>query len=181
MCAIDALGIAPMFGEPIEIASRDPVSGDEIRARVAPDGAADWSPESAVVVAGVLGRQGDSCCGCCPVLNFFVSPRKRRALARRAPGGARHRDLDARGRRRRASGVRRRAHAELMPKSIDRHELQQLIAEQQAQLVEVLPAAEHADEHLPGAINIPLKELDRQTTSRLDPGRPVIVCCYDTQ
>src|SRR5215210_2163416 len=37
MCAIDALGIAPMFGEPIEIASRDSVSGDEIRARVAAD------------------------------------------------------------------------------------------------------------------------------------------------
>jgi hypothetical protein len=74
MCAIDALGIAPMFGEPIEVDSRDPVSGDEIRARVAADGAAEWSPGSAVVVAGVLDRQSDSCRGCCPVLNFFVSP-----------------------------------------------------------------------------------------------------------
>ena len=74
MCAIDALGIAPMFGEPIEIASRDPVSGDAIEARVAPDGTADWSPRSAVVVAGVLDRGSDSCRGCCPVLNFFVSP-----------------------------------------------------------------------------------------------------------
>jgi rhodanese-related sulfurtransferase len=68
-----------------------------------------------------------------------------------------------------------------MPRSIDRHEVQQLIAEQQAQLVEVLPAAEYADEHLPGAINIPLKELDRETTSRLDQTRPVIVYRYDTQ
>lgn len=68
-----------------------------------------------------------------------------------------------------------------MPRSIDRHEVQQLIAEQQAQLVEVLPAAEYADEDLPGAINIPLKELDRETTSRLDQTRPVIVYCYDTQ
>ena len=33
MCAIDALGIAPMFGEAIEIESRDPMSSDEIRAR----------------------------------------------------------------------------------------------------------------------------------------------------
>ena len=74
MCAIDALGIAPMFGEPIEVDSRDPVSGAEIRARVAADGAAEWWPESAVVVAGVLDRESDSCCGCCPVLNFFVSP-----------------------------------------------------------------------------------------------------------
>lgn len=68
-----------------------------------------------------------------------------------------------------------------MPRSIDRHEVQQLIAEQQAQLVEVPPAAEYADEDLPGAINIPLKELDRETTSRLDQTRPVIVYCYDTQ
>ena len=68
-----------------------------------------------------------------------------------------------------------------MPTAIDRHQVQRLLAEQQAQLVEVLPAAEHADEHLPGAINIALKELDRETTGRLDPGRPVIVYCYDDQ
>jgi len=74
MCAIDALGIAPMFGEAIEIESRDPLSGNEIHARVAPDGSAEWSPESAVVVAGALRSQGDACCGCCPVLNFFASP-----------------------------------------------------------------------------------------------------------
>jgi hypothetical protein len=74
MCAIDALGIAPMFRVPIEIESRDPASGDAIRARVALDGSVEWSPESAVVVAGAIRRQGDGCCGCCPVLNFFVSP-----------------------------------------------------------------------------------------------------------
>jgi len=68
-----------------------------------------------------------------------------------------------------------------MPTSIDRNELQLLLTEQEAQLVEVLPAGEYEDEHLPGAINIPLKELDRQTTSRLDRGRPVIVYCYDYQ
>ncbi|MGH3117977.1 MAG: alkylmercury lyase family protein [Gaiellales bacterium] len=73
MCAIDALGIAPMFGEAIEIESRDPVSGDEIRARVAADASAQWLPESAVVVAGAIRSQGDACCGCCPVLNFFAS------------------------------------------------------------------------------------------------------------
>jgi Alkylmercury lyase len=73
MCAIDALGIAPMFGEPIEVASRDPLSGDAILSRVAPDGAAEWSPQSAVVVVGVLDRESDSCRGCCPVLNFFAS------------------------------------------------------------------------------------------------------------
>ena len=73
MCAIDALGIAPMFDQPIEIVSRDPLTGKSIRAHVAPDGDAEWWPESAVVVAGVLDRQGDSCACCCPVLNFFAS------------------------------------------------------------------------------------------------------------
>lgn len=73
MCALDALGIAPMFGEPIEIQSRDPLSGDEIRARVAP-GAAEWSPDSAVVIAGAIrSERDDACGGCCPVLNFFAS------------------------------------------------------------------------------------------------------------
>jgi hypothetical protein len=38
----------------------------------------------------------------------------------------------------------------------------------------VLPAAEYADEHLPGATSIPLKELDRETTRLLDRGRPVV-------
>jgi hypothetical protein len=74
MCAIDALGIAPMFAEPIEVDSRDPLSGEEIRARVAADGTAEWWPVSAVVVAGAIRSEGDdACCGCCPVLNFFAS------------------------------------------------------------------------------------------------------------
>ena len=68
-----------------------------------------------------------------------------------------------------------------MPTSIDRQEVQRLLAEEQAQLVEVLPAAEYEDEHLPGAINIPLKGLDRETTRRLDHRRPVIAYCYDYQ
>ena len=48
-----------------------------------------------------------------------------------------------------------------------------------AQLVEVLPAEEYAEEHLPGAINIPLKELDRDSAIQLDTERPVIVYCWD--
>ena len=68
-----------------------------------------------------------------------------------------------------------------MPTSIDRHQVERLLAEQQAQLVEVLAAAEYEDEHPPGAINIPLKQLDRQTTRRLDRGRPVVAYCYDYQ
>jgi rhodanese-related sulfurtransferase len=47
------------------------------------------------------------------------------------------------------------------------------------QLVEVLPAEEYEAEHLPGAINIPLPQLDRQTTAPLQRDQPVIVYCYD--
>jgi len=68
-----------------------------------------------------------------------------------------------------------------MPTAIDRHELQRLLADEQAQLIEVLPEAEFADEHLPGAINIPLKQLDRESAVRLDRADPVIVYCHDTQ
>jgi rhodanese-related sulfurtransferase len=67
-----------------------------------------------------------------------------------------------------------------MATSIDRTEVQRLVAEG-AQLVEVLPQAEYEDEHLPGAVNIPLKQLDAKTARRLDRERPVIVYCYDTQ
>jgi len=68
-----------------------------------------------------------------------------------------------------------------MPISIDRDDVQRLFREEQAQLVEVLPADEFIDEHLPGAVNIPLKQLDRDSAVSLDPQRPVIVYCYDYQ
>jgi rhodanese-related sulfurtransferase len=68
-----------------------------------------------------------------------------------------------------------------MPISIDRDELQRLVAEESAQVVEVLGAAEYDDEHIPGAINIPLKELDQDAVGLLDREGPVIVYCYDAQ
>ncbi len=68
-----------------------------------------------------------------------------------------------------------------MPRAIERNEVQRLLDEEHGQLVEVLPPEEYEDEHLPGAINIPLKTLDRATTGQLDRERPVIVYCYDTQ
>ncbi len=67
-----------------------------------------------------------------------------------------------------------------MPRSIDRDDVQRLLSEG-AQLVEVLPAEEYGEEHLPGAINIPLKELDRDSARRLERERPVIVYCHDYQ
>jgi rhodanese-related sulfurtransferase len=43
------------------------------------------------------------------------------------------------------------------------------------------PSGEYGEEHLPGAINIPLKELDAKTAGDLRPDAPVIVYCYDYQ
>jgi rhodanese-related sulfurtransferase len=65
-------------------------------------------------------------------------------------------------------------------KSIRREEVRQLLKEG-AQLVEVLPREEYEEEHIAGAINIPLKELNRKTAMQLDRSRPVIVYCHDYQ
>ncbi len=67
-----------------------------------------------------------------------------------------------------------------MPTAIFRDEVRRLV-EEGAQLVDVLPREEYEDEHLPRAINIPLKELDRETTVRLRRDAPVIVYCHDYQ
>jgi hypothetical protein len=71
MCAIDALGIAPMVGLSIEIYSRDRVSGSEIWVRLDPSEGAWWEPQEAVVVSGSAGCESPSFRGCCDVLNFF--------------------------------------------------------------------------------------------------------------
>lgn len=66
-----------------------------------------------------------------------------------------------------------------MPQEIqDTARLRQLLDEQ-AQLVEVLPEQEYRDEHLPEAINIPLKRMSTEALLALDRGRPVVVYCWD--
>ncbi len=65
-----------------------------------------------------------------------------------------------------------------MPQSVDRDEVRRLVQEGAA-LVEVLPANEYEEDHLPGAINLPLRHLEDQALTRLDPTRPVIVYCWD--
>jgi rhodanese-related sulfurtransferase len=67
-----------------------------------------------------------------------------------------------------------------MATQIDRNGVQEMLGAG-AQLVEVLPGKEYAAEHLPGAINIPLKLLGRETARQLDSERPVIVYCHDYQ
>jgi rhodanese-related sulfurtransferase len=66
-----------------------------------------------------------------------------------------------------------------MPREIDRQGVRRL-AEQGAQLVEILPAHEYREEHLPGAVNLPLRKLEEQAADVLDRHRAVVVYCWDS-
>jgi rhodanese-related sulfurtransferase len=48
-----------------------------------------------------------------------------------------------------------------------------------AQVVEVLPRQDYEKLHLPGAISLPLAELNAETAERLNRGRDVVVYCWD--
>lgn len=66
-----------------------------------------------------------------------------------------------------------------MPTPIARGEVLRLVGEG-AQLVEVLPRDEYDEEHLPGAIHLPLKALTGESAERtLERGRPIVVYCWD--
>jgi rhodanese-related sulfurtransferase len=62
---------------------------------------------------------------------------------------------------------------------ISRDEVRDLVQRQRAQLVDVLRRDEYDEEHIAGAVNLPLKELNRATAQQLDPARPVITYCHD--
>lgn len=67
-----------------------------------------------------------------------------------------------------------------MPLAIDRARVLDLLEREHAQLVEVLPRDEYDEEHLPGAIHLPLKSLHvSAAATALDRTRPVIVYCWD--
>ncbi|HWD10088.1 MAG TPA: rhodanese-like domain-containing protein [Actinomycetota bacterium] len=65
-----------------------------------------------------------------------------------------------------------------MPTEIGRAVVRRLLAEG-AQLVDVLPPKEYGEEHLPGAISLPLRRIESHAVSVLDPARPIIVYCWD--
>jgi rhodanese-related sulfurtransferase len=67
-----------------------------------------------------------------------------------------------------------------MARIVTRDEVRELVDRRSAQLVDVLPRAEYDDEHIAGAISLPLKELSATTASRLDPTQPVITYCHDS-
>ena len=63
--------------------------------------------------------------------------------------------------------------------SLQRQGVQDLIGKG-AQVVEVLPREEFEEDHLPGAINVPLREIETVATQKLDKTVPVIVYCWDS-
>jgi rhodanese-related sulfurtransferase len=48
------------------------------------------------------------------------------------------------------------------------------------QLLEVLPHEEYEEQHLPGAISLPLKELDADAVAGLNRDKAAIVYCWDS-
>jgi rhodanese-related sulfurtransferase len=66
-----------------------------------------------------------------------------------------------------------------MPREIDREGLRRLVGDG-AQLIEVLPAGEYEEEHLPGAVSLPLRRLEQQAAAVLDRHRAIVVYCWDS-
>ena len=66
-----------------------------------------------------------------------------------------------------------------MAQGVDRDRVRRLM-EQGAQIVDVLPAREYGEDHLPGAINLPLRKIEAGAIRVLDPSRPVVVYCADS-
>ena len=61
-----------------------------------------------------------------------------------------------------------------MVTNINRDQLITLI-EDGAQLIDVLPEREYEAQHIPGAINLPLKQLAAETVTDLRRDKPVVV------
>lgn len=64
-------------------------------------------------------------------------------------------------------------------KDLERQAVRDLM-DKGAQLVEVLPRGEFEEDHLPGAINMPLRKIETEAATTLDRNRPIIVYCWDS-
>jgi rhodanese-related sulfurtransferase len=56
-----------------------------------------------------------------------------------------------------------------MPFTVDRASVRRLLEHDRAQLAEVLPRGEYDEEHLPGAVHVPLKELNHKNRRGVAP------------
>ena len=66
-----------------------------------------------------------------------------------------------------------------MAQGIGRDQVRRLM-EQGAQIIDVLPAREYGEDHLPGAVNLPLRKIEADAARALDRSRPVVVYCADS-
>jgi rhodanese-related sulfurtransferase len=66
-----------------------------------------------------------------------------------------------------------------MAQEIDRDRVRHFMAAG-AQIVDVLPAREYAEDHLPGAISLPLRKIETEASKVLDVTRAIVVYCADT-
>ena len=71
MCAIDALGVAPMLDRDTRIDSTDATSGRPVSLTTTA-GRTSWDPTGAVVFVGAVAGGGPSADSCCDYLNFFA-------------------------------------------------------------------------------------------------------------
>jgi hypothetical protein len=71
MCAIDALGIAPMLDADTHIDSTDQTTGQPVRITTTAR-QTRWQPADAVVFLGATAGGGPSADNCCDYLNFFT-------------------------------------------------------------------------------------------------------------
>ena len=65
-----------------------------------------------------------------------------------------------------------------MPEQVDRGRVVWLM-ERGAVLLDVLPVEDFEDEHIAGAISLPLKTLNAATASALDRARSIVTYCHD--
>lgn len=62
---------------------------------------------------------------------------------------------------------------------IDLDGLRRVLADGQAQLVEVLGAEEYRWAHIPGAIHVALEDIGAGLPTGIDPARPLVTYCND--
>jgi rhodanese-related sulfurtransferase len=65
-----------------------------------------------------------------------------------------------------------------MVRAVDRDGVCRLM-EQGAQIIDVLPAREYGEDHLPGAVNLPLRKIEAEACREFDSGLPIVVYCAD--
>lgn len=66
---------------------------------------------------------------------------------------------------------------------MNRIDLDQLLELQKrgAQVIEVLSGKQYNEQHIPGAISLPLSKFTASEMARLNKERPVVVYCWDYQ